>query len=289
MRRGVTLLELVIVVVIVSILSVASLKAIGAILVRSYKAKELTRLSLESQIALDQISALLQERVPATTIGYDGKGGFAPIEEIVDEEGFKILEWIGFEPLVSEDGNYSGFIDLLASNKTTRTLATEVHRDAKAIIFAGSFDRAAVAGDFQNAFGWHSGRSDEIFEVQKVSGGLKIVDAVQPKWIYEKYYLLSSAYAIARGADIDRDAACLDGLDVDEDTLLLFYDYYPWKGESFCADPKGTQSGKATILMRDVVGFWALEQDYTLRLVLEVQKEIRGFSPIRFTKMKVVF
>ncbi|NPA63856.1 MAG: prepilin-type N-terminal cleavage/methylation domain-containing protein [Epsilonproteobacteria bacterium] len=292
MRRGFTLIELVIVVVIVAFLSVAAFKAVSLLVVKSYKSKEITRLSLESQIAIDQLSAWLRYRVPATVIGYDPARStqqYKPLYEL-DEE-YPVLEWIGYEPLWSDEGNYSGFVDMLASDKSSGLLRTQVQRDAQALIFAGSFDRAYVnTQDYTDAFGWHGGRSLEVFEVQRSGDDLLIVGTNKPKWIYEKYYLLQGAYALARGAQVQKEATCLQGEDIDDDTLLLFYDYRPWKGESFCADPNAQNgAGKVTVLLRNVAGIHIFEQDYTIRIIFDIHKQIKDSVAVHFSKMKVVF
>ena len=297
MRRSFTLIELIMVLVIISFLSVATFKAVSALIIRSYKAKELTRLSLTSQIALDQISALLQERVPASVIGYKpSTGDFKYIEEIGDSEYYEVMEWIGVAYEEYSDGNYTGFVDMKPSVKTSDTLYTEANLSGNsyALIFAGAFDRGFPGeSDFNDSFGWHGHESNDTFDVAfNGDGTIKIIDSVKPKWIYEKYYLVKSAYALARGADINKSAVCLDGLDVDDDTLLLFYDYRPWKKETFCADPgsAGSKSGKATILAKHIAGFDVKEQDYTLRLLLDINESIKGgYPPIHFSKMKVVF
>ena len=297
MRRSFTLIELIMVLVIISFLSVASFKAVSALIVRSYKAKELTRLSLESQIALDQISTLLQERVPASVIGYKpSTGDFKYIQEIGDSEYYEVMEWIGVAYEEYSEGNYTGFADMRPSIKTDDTIATYTNLSGNdyALIFAGAFDRGFPGqSDFNDSFGWHGYESNDTFDIAFDSdGNITITDSVKPKWIYEKYYLVRSAYALARGEDINKNADCLEDLNVDDDTLLLFYDYKPWRGETFCADPgsAGSKSGSATILATHIAGFDAKEQDYTLRLILDINESIKGgYPPIHFSKMKVVF
>ena len=298
MRRSFTLMEIIVVVVIVSILSVATFKALATIKIRSLKAKEMTRLSLQSQIVLDALAQRLRARIPATVIGYDpASGSFRYIWQILPNQTYPILEWIGFDEENLSLGMYSGFVDMKRSitDYSDYSLSTDITLSdlrPRALIFAGSFDQGLLSEDMQNAFGWHGKRSDQAFDVRShPPHAITITDSVKPKWIYEKYYLAKSAYAVARGADIDKNAACLQGLDVDSDTLLLFYDYRPWRGQTFCADPKGNgQSGKASILMRHVAGMSAIVRDGTLRITLDVNESLRGTRiGVHFSKMKVVF
>ncbi len=293
MKRAFTLIELVFVVLIVALLSVATFKGIEALVVRSFKAKELTRLSLESQIALDQLSSLLVQRIPSTAIGYDpspssGADAFLPLDQIDPRSRYKVLEWIGRD--FDHRDDYSGFVDMEPSRATADTLYT----DSKALgerelYFAGSFDVGEAGG--KDAFGWHGHAHNLSFDVDVEKNAITITQATKPRWIYERYFLAKSAYAVARGADVKRDAACLKDLDVDEDTLLLFYGFRPWSGETFCADPKGSgQAGKVSVLARNVAGFGAFEQDYTIRLIVDINKTIRGSDVgVHFSKMKVVF
>ncbi len=297
LKGAFTLLELIVVVVIVSFLAVASFKGLQAFKLRSFKVRQMTKLSLESQIVLDQLSALLHSRIPATTIGYDPYGeDFQPIRDIQDIAKYKILEWIGFDEDSFEAGLYSGFVDMQRSIKqfSDYSLYTDIVADLSghALVFAGTFDKGFTSEQLLDAFGWHGRSSNLIYDILvRPPHTITITDPVKPKWLYEKYYLAKSAYAVARGADIDTSAKCLEGLDVKKNTLVLFYDYKPWRGESFCADPKSdNRSGQATILMRHVAGFGVKEQDFTLRLILDIDKPILGQSVrVHFDKTKVVF
>jgi len=69
MKKGFTLIEMIFVVVISGVLSIGAFKAFEALYVRSAKAKAVSELSMGSQIVLDQLSALLYNRVPNSVIG----------------------------------------------------------------------------------------------------------------------------------------------------------------------------------------------------------------------------
>ncbi len=317
-KKAFTLIEMIFVVVIVAFLSVATFKALQMIAIRSYKAKETTKLSLQSQIVVDQISEYLSKRVPSTVIGYDPESGdFEYIGEISNNK--PVLEWFGMADESFVNGDYSEFIDMAKSDKDTNTTYSpdtngdkiETNTQKKFnisddiysgkivnLIFAGSFDRGSSdIADYKNSFGWHGNKSDNSFDIDiNSSGYIKITDSVQPKFIYEKYYLVDSAYAIARGEDINQTAECIKDLNISandiNDTLLLFYNYRPWNEETFCADkPKNgeNQKGNVAILMKNVARFRFEEVDYTIRVSLDINKSIKGSSPIHLSKMKVVF
>ncbi len=317
-RNAATLLELIFVIIIVSFLATATFKGMQAIMVRAYKAKETTKLSLESQIIVNEISNYLQYRVPYTVIGYNANNGdFQYIGDIINsDKNLSILEWFGIANEVVTDGNCSGFADMatLSNNSflTQGTNGDNINTSIKKkfninspntiytdkivnLIFAGSFDRATSdTNEYNSSFGWHGNNSNDSFDINIAhDGNITLTDTVKPKFIYEKYFLVDTTYAIARGVDIQQNAPCIESLHVKQkemnDTLFLFSNYRPWKGETFCADKSGTQAGNVSILMQNIDGFKFEELDYTIRINLDINKTIRGASPIHFSKMKVVF
>ncbi len=75
-------------------------------------------------------------------------------------------------------------------------------------------------------------------------------------------------------------------------TLLLFYDYRPWKDEeSFCADnAAANRVGKVTILATQVNAFRAQTINGTIHLSIDMNHTVRGSNnPVRLSKQKVVF
>ena len=305
MRRGFTLIEIVLTLVISAILTVGAFRALEALYQRSARAQALTELSLRSQIALDQLAALLYRRIPDTVIGYDpADGGCQALAE--SDRTLPVLEWIAFDEAGLVRGSYDGFVDLAGSARPT--LDTNVSIDANEIggynlIFAGSFDtgtrRIAAC---EGAYGWHGADSNLSYDINLSddnanSGDLDINDSVAPDYIYEKYYLARGSYAVARSADINRSADCLDNnlsaWNENNDTLLLFYDYRPWQRKSFCADPKASdenRSGSVTILAEHVGAFRAESLNRILRLSLEMNRTVRGSeAPVHLSKQRGIF
>ena len=315
-RDGYTLIELIFVVVIMAMLSVASYKGMEALKVRSFKSQQITKLSLESQTALNQIANLLQYRIPYSVIGYDPvSGDFKYIGDVDSDDNMTVLEWVGRASESFKKKDYSAFVDMqtksgdnfLSPNTNGDDISDTIQKKYNIsnniytdkivnLIFAGSFDRAlGSSNDIKESFGWHGNDSNDSFDIFIASdGNITLTDSVKPKFLYEKYFLVDGAYAVARGENIDQSADCLDSLHVNtkdmNDTLFLFYDYRPWKGETFCADPNGNQKkGKVTILAQHIVGFRFEEVDYTLRIYLDVNRSIRASTPVHISKMKVVF
>ncbi|PHR54923.1 MAG: hypothetical protein COA44_12040 [Arcobacter sp.] len=292
MRKGFTLVELIFVLVVMAILTGGTFKAIEAIFIRSAQAKTLTDLSLQSQIVLDQVSILLYNRIPNSVIGYTPGGICEPISELTNPR--PILEWLGTMDDELLRGDYDGFVDMNASDKASFTLSTPnsialVTTDVN-LIFAGSFDGGseeifACSG----AFGWHGATSDLSFDIKNMGVDNIEIELPLPSVIYEKYYLCKTAYAVARGADINLASTCITDLNTitDENTLFLFYDYQPFKGENYCGDGG---IGKATILAQDVSAFSAQEVNNIIRLSIDMDKTIRGRTcGVHVSKQKAVF
>ncbi|MDX1810173.1 MAG: prepilin-type N-terminal cleavage/methylation domain-containing protein [Sulfurospirillaceae bacterium] len=314
MKKAFTLIEAIITIVIIGILSAGTFVAMKHLYVKAAKSKAFSDLSSDSQIIADQVSSLLYQRVPSSVIGYKSDGTYGSIYNLGST--YNIIEWIGLSSEGLKAGYYSGFVDLNASNKNTLQIAsydinttglnnilakkfTGGNLNDLALVFAGSFDDGSLslANDFNNSFGWHSSGAHHhlVFDVTLNTNDITLIpDASSTNIvIYEKYYLVDSAYAIARGKDIDLNATCITDLNQSDnsDTLFLFYDYRPWKNQTFCADPKGNgQSGSVSILSKHVTGFQAGLINGNLKFNLTLEKHIRGSdNNVSISKQKVVF
>ena len=293
-KKAFTLLEMVFVVVLTSILSLGMFKAFEALYIRSAKAKATTELSMQSQITLNQISRLLYDRIPNSVIGFNTTTNSC--ETIEDGIGtFQVLEWLSLDSEQLLDGNYSGFVDMNASSRpdihTPNTNALNITN--RNLIFAGTLDGGPEEITACNgAYGWHGNDSNLSHGIGSVSANTITLDVTAidypPRYIYEKYYLTNGAYAIARGEDIDLTSSCITDLDitVDNNTLFLFYNFYPYNGQTFCADGG---SGKVSILAENVTGFRARHENDIIRLSIDMNQTIRGSSDVRISKQKAVF
>lgn len=290
MKKAFTLIEIIVTIVILGILSAGTFVSLKHLYIRSAKSKVISDLSFTSQIVVDQIAALLYDRVPSTVIGSKIGGDFKPISNIYGDD-YKILQWIGTSVEAYKVGAYSGFIDLNASDRTTQTvvsydvnsiLINNLHvnkfggvLEDIALVFAGSFDDASLTAsdDFNTSFGWSNTHEHKLVYNIISWNDDNISLEMRPEEIYEKYYLVDSAYAIARGADINMDA----------NTLYLFYNFRPWKNQSFT-------DGNFTVLAENVKGFQAGVMNNSLYFKLSLEKEIKGSdNNVTISKEKVVF
>jgi len=310
------MVEIIVTIVIMGILSLGTLVSIKHLYTRAAKTDAISTFSINSEVVLNQISSLLYDRVPSTVIGYNTSNqNFKTIYDI--DSNFTVLEWIGVAKEAMDAREYSGFVDMDKSDKNNKIIATydlnvsELNtteykkfgisytysspKDANvtALIFAGSFDSGADSlDDFNNSFGWHGNEHKLIYDITNAQDN-NITLSVKPKEIYEKFYLIDSAYAVARGADINISTCkgyTKTAIDTN-DTLYLFYNYRPWKKETFCADPNGSnQDGNVTVLAKNVVGFRAGLINDSIYFDLTFSKKIRGSdNNVTISKQKVVF
>lgn len=302
MRRGFTMVELITTIVIMGILAAGAYISLAKLFAKSARSKAVTELSLKSTLLSSQIAGLLRERIPSTVIGYDpANDTFASIYTLTG--AYPVLEWISADFDSYRSGMYSGFIDLDKCDPENDMLyspATEINTTNRALLFAGAFDEGDIVYDsatFNNAFGWHGNTADKIYELNATSTGNELYLQKHPDVVYEKYTLVKTAYALARYPDINTSAPCIQELHLDNTinnhTLFLFYDYRPWLGETFCADPNGADpEGNVTILSTEASGFEADFIDSNLRFSLTLERTIRrpgNDINVSISKQKVVY
>ncbi len=279
MRRGYTLIEIIITVAITGILAIGMFKAFEAITLRSEKAKILTTLSIDSQSALDQISLLLYNRAPMSVKGCTNPSDCVPLDE--NTENKTILQWYGTASESYQKGNYSGFIDMAQSSKPdlftpdTNPIAIANTQTEKWETYDVSQLGLKFAGAFEN------GIDEEAYRITSISDN-HITLSILPSddKIYEKYYIVDSAYAVTR----KKNNPCgVTYTDEDENDLLLYYDFRPWNEQTMC-------DGKVSLLSSDVSAFSAHYLNGTIRLGIDMNRSVRGSkNPVRLSKQKVVF
>lgn len=316
MKKGFTLLEMIVSIVILGILSAGTFVSLQHLYLRSAKSKAISELSLESQVIADHISALMFDRVPVSVIGYNpANNTFASIYAV--DANFTVLEWIGIASESLKQGSYSGFVDMNASDGIQRRVSTPtalnqqqifdtlgtkfggthgVANDSLRLVFAGSFDDGTVyySNEFNTTFGWHGNSATKIWQIASLNNDGNITLTNKPDEIYEKYYFVDSAYALARGSEVNLLTCLNDDLNVTTsvNTLFLFHNFRPWKGETFCGDTGtgGTRSGNVTILSNNVLGFEAGVMNGSIYFNITMNKVIRGSdNNVTISKQKAVY
>lgn len=293
-RRGFTIVELIMSIIIMGILAAGAYISLANLYNKRFKSKAISELSLSSTRLANQISALLYHRVPASVIGYDiNSSTFESIYNTTKQ--YHIMEWIVTDFESYNEKYYSGLADFDRCDKSTNmiyspdtNISKVLNRDVDtALIFAGSFDQGGVSYDsneFNNSFGWHQHSYNKIFKINSASKDENITLQTKPDTIYERYFLVDQAFAIARAADIND--SCKHSLSTTDDDLLLFYNFKPWKGEDFCND------ANATILAKDVSGFsFELVNgnlEFKLTLTRKIHRVGRDIN-VTISKDKVIF
>ncbi len=289
MRRGFSMIELIMTMIIMGILAGGAYISISKLYTKRAKAKAISELSLDSSRISEQIAALLSYRIPSSVIGYDmNDSSFESIYNLSKEYG--VLEWISQDFENFKARKYSGFIDFDASDKNALMLDSPdtdidaiLTEDADVgLLFAGAFDEG-ILGD-KDSFGWHGHNATKIFTLDSASSDTNITLSRKPDTIYERYFLADGAFAIARAADVN--ASCRGSIDTVDDSLLLYYNYKPWKGENFCDD------ANVTILSDEVSGFTVDFIDGNLQFNLTLARKIRKPGEdlsVKISKTKVVF
>ena len=123
MRRGFSMIELIMTMVVMGILAGGAYISISKLYTKKAKVKAINELSFDSSRISNQISALLAFRIPASVIGYDMQTGtFESIYTM--SQTYNTLEWIGQDFESYKAKRYSGFIDFDASDKSTATLSS---------------------------------------------------------------------------------------------------------------------------------------------------------------------
>ena len=319
-KKAFTLLEIIFVIVILSFVLIGGFQIIGKLYVRNYIVNQTSKFEFSSQQVLDQLSGFLYSRIPLSVIGYNPQThDFKYIGFIADDENYTVLEWIGYAKDAMVDRNLSGFVDLYDSDRDSKTISCldfnysfvqevvdnkfnfPLSRDlneSAAIIFAGSFDRGdeGALSDYNDSFGWHGHLHKYVFTFDKnssddVDSNLTLNNFTHGN-IYEKFYLADSAYAVALVKDLNSSLFdnCSDvNLSAeDNNTLVLFYNYRPWLGETFCADNNGTPDGNVTVLAHNVRSFKIKKVNSHLELKIEFFKSKSDIN-ISVSKQKVSF
>jgi type II secretory pathway pseudopilin PulG len=304
MKRAFTLVELIVIVVISSILALGTYVFMQQMLKRAIVADFITQKSLQTQAAIDQLAYMLKARVVNSTISYHRTDNR---DELLDAEGDegRILEWIGEEVDLKYRGVYSGFIDLDASTQNNIIAKdfnlTDFNVTGYAVIFSGYNDLGE--GNYTQ-YGWHGRGNEKVYSITAAndmgSNDANLTLNGTPNTHYEKFYLVKSGYAVARGEELDKgDFACDNNNILDyiadnnfDNTLFLFYDFQPWNGETFCADSGGgNRAGKATVLLDEVSAFEAKYDGVSM--VVQIQAEMdndnKSDNNITITKTKAVF
>ena len=312
-RKSFTLIEGIFVIIVLAIIAMVGVRIVGELYKRDYIVKQVSKFGFLSQQTADILSERLYNRIPLTVIGYNpSTHDFKYIGDIESDDNYTVFEWISDSFDVKKELNLSGFVDLYKSKKPI-LYAKDFHKDfiqsveqnkfdtssklekLTAVIFAGSFDRGEEASldDYNNSFGWHGNKHNYVYGIDEINqsgndANISLKDNADR--IYEKFYLVDSAYAIAIKRDLKKsDWNCNTPWDkFKKNDLLLFYNYRPWDGKTYCGDTNGTPDGNVTLLLNNVNGFKIKSVNSHLVILINM-KSSKADINISVSKQKVAF
>ena len=261
-RNAFTMLELIFVIIIIGILSKFGVEFVAQAYKNFIFSSINNTLQSQSATTVEFISSRLQHRIKDSIIARNSDDSFNGLSGYSGGSA-KILEWVGTDM----DGfrgyslpYWSGVIDLDDGNSTT-LVSPETNTSAidtligvlsngnsgvndAALYFVGSNT------DVTTGYGWDSNLSqidiqqgamhpirknntneNEFIPINSSSGADNNFTGIN---VYEYYKLAWSAYAVVH--------------DSSDGNLTLYYDYQPWKGESYSV-------GKSSTIMENVSSF----------------------------------
>ncbi|QKF64625.1 prepilin-type N-terminal cleavage/methylation domain-containing protein [Campylobacter corcagiensis] len=277
LKKAFTMIELILVIVIVGILATIA----SDIYLNIYKNYAITRVvdDLESrtEIALEQISSRLSDRIPESVIARDIIAGnnndrlYNAHRIPVHADRSLALEWIGSsvetrnlsDTTLANTIGWSGYVDLGASGgNTIKTLGSNLNntenilntlvgnKNDLALIFSGLL--SYNARESKNGFGYQDSseaadmKSNKIMRVDidsKDTFKVRTDSSFNLGQITDMYHLAHSAYAI-----VPEPSGTANGMQLYN--LVLYYNYKPWAGEAY-----SDANTKSALLLENVTLF----------------------------------
>lgn len=318
LRRGFTLLELIIVIVILGIVAKFGVE----LLIRAYdyyiQSLAEHRYQTQSEVAVEQIANRLQYRLPGSEIVRQSNTanfqttGFTTLASTVDDgSSITVLEWVG----VDADGwrgdensplpTWSGFIDVegTIANPVNTLLVTRGSDMTRVdnVIQSLSPSRASATWNgnglglffiqdsnfnVMNGFGWDgvapiADQNRTVHPVNRNTADNNFTAAVgnfQGQKIYEFYKLSWTAYALEH-----------DTTDPLHRVIRLYYDYRPWNGDTYRQRRDGS-TPPSVVLMDNVDTFRYLSIGDAIKVQVCV-RDVNLFTTGAFSicKEKTVF
>ncbi|MCF6339809.1 MAG: prepilin-type N-terminal cleavage/methylation domain-containing protein [Sulfurimonas sp.] len=295
-RLGFTMLELVFVIVIMGILGKFGVEFLAQAYNSFIFSSINNTLQAQSSLALKSVASKLQYRIKDSVIVRNSNDAnfatnFVAIAN-ADPNLHNIIEWVGSD-IEGYRGNsrpnWSGIIDLDASSATIlnspETNTTAINNLINVLSYTDSgIANAALYfigsdNDILNGYGWDgvalADHNNSVMQRINLTGnptefqsgiGLNFggVD------VYEYYQLAWTAYAVGiTDYNIGANAGTNTG------TLMLFYDYQPWEGDTYLLQNDGTVT-KSEILMQNVSTFQFQSIGSIVKIQVCVNSDVMG-------------
>ncbi len=313
LRRSFTLIEVIIVLILLGILANFGTDIIFNLYNNYILSQRATEAHYATQSALDIIEKKYLYRLPVSCIARKGTSGsdfddIKTLKSIMPGESYIVLECINYADEARRGlydsskhfytPGWSGFIDLdsASTSKSNKTLATPGSKlsFAEDIIKALSEDKCDLSKQESNvgvvfdavvpppnvdaidAMGWRlykdpSKKSDlHVYEVYKKDDTTLGVHGTFPDEVADIYYLVYTAYALVPEKRADGSYS-----------LYLYYNYQPWKGETY-------KDGKKTLLLRYLQTFAFQQKDQAIAIKLCGYQPVKDEYNITFCSERVI-
>jgi prepilin-type N-terminal cleavage/methylation domain-containing protein len=260
MKKAFTFIEMIFVIVIMGILAKFGSEIFRNVYMNYTMSVTNNKLQTDTEDTIQQIANRLQYRIKDSVIARDATT-FNPISDLNGSKTYTVLEWVGYDidgwlgDGTGTTPTWSGFIDVddfvnanvntlvsPASDFSTggrvdtviQALSTSTIEDA-AIFFTGANT------DARTDYGWDTAYAYDQSDTAAHRITSAVANRIAPTAgddfsgvdVYEQYKLAWTAYALELSAD---------------GNLTLYYDYQPWRGESY-------SNASPALLMQNVETF----------------------------------
>lgn len=292
MKKGFTLLELIVVIVITGILALVGTEISINIYKGYLQSRAINTLQSETELVLEQIAKRLAIRIKGSSIGKKSTNTkeFVSTEDPDLDHTYDILEWISYSYESFQDKGWSGFIDLKHANtsRTDPASSTDVSGTIETPLSSlnkawetikdltnnssvtlkqdklGVFFKGVGNIDAQTSFGYNdTNQAKSIAKVEKfdIDTTIKIDYPIKNR-ISEQYYLLHTAYAVVPTNKTKEN----------DFTLELRYNYRPWIVSN------NLENANSAILAKHVTRFNFTEANGVIILKLCIRDGQRSLS-----------
>jgi prepilin-type N-terminal cleavage/methylation domain-containing protein len=285
-KKAFTMLEVIFVIVILGIVSSIGAEIIADVY-KSYIIQRAShRSSVKTELAATQIANRLTYAISGTVIGRKSSNKSFRSVTNLDSNEYDVLEWVEYDNdsfSAKVTPGWSGFVDISSTDTNTTHLDTKGSElNTTDDIIKNLSDNNSNLSDaalfFESEYtaqtiGYENGISaNNAIDITGRSGTSVLnVSNLTGKTITEHYKLAWSAYALVPSDNGDGTF-----------NLDLYYDYQPWKGETYEDD------AKHQTLVRNVTVFKFIGTENGIRFKLCQSERISDENNITICKEKAV-
>ncbi len=303
-RLAFTMIELIFVIVVMGIIGKFGVEFLAQAYNNFIYSSVNNTLQAQSEAAVEAVASRLQFRIKNSVIGRRLNFNFVGLSSVPPGQGnqFPILEWVGSDIDGFRGNNtplWSGIIDinpslLLGANTLISPQTNTGNVNALINILSNGntgINDAAIyfigsANNIQTGYGWNGiALANQNAAMHPINSGGAIDEFVSGIVgvdfsgvdVYEYYQLAWTAYAVGIS---NYNAGTNTG------TLMLYYDYQPWNGDTYLNKADGTAT-KSEILMENVSTFQFKAVGSVIKIQVCVNSEV--MEDYSLCKEKTIF